>query len=162
MRRHCKLVSEEKRKERTRTMQQQRRQCHQNFWRFANELFNDDRSSYVEPAFDADAAEDYFTKLYESRPATFERPTWMKPPQPPTTPLPMDTITTEEIQHVLKKCRPSSSPCSANQISYSVLKNCASLMPALLRLYNLCWTTKCVPSQWKVGVIQLLGKPAAQ
>ena len=162
VRRHCKLVREEKRKERTRTMQQQRRQCHRNFWRFANELFNDDRSSYVEPAFDADVAEDFFTKSYKSRPATFERPTWMKPPQPPTTPLPTDTITTEEIQHVLKKCRPSSSPCPVDQISYSVLKHCASLMPALLRLYNLCWTTKCVPSQWKVGVIQLLGKPAAQ
>ena len=162
VRRHCKLVREEKRKERTSTMQQQRRRCHRNFWRFANELFNDDSSSDVEPAFEVDAAEAFFTKAYESRPATFERPTWMKPPQAPTTPLHMDTITTEEIQHVLKKCRPSSSPCPVDQISYSVLKNCASLIPALLRLYNLCWTTKCVPSQWKVGVIKLLGKPAAQ
>ena len=143
-------------------MQQQRRQCHQNFWRFANELFNNDSSSYVEPAFEVGAAEAFFTKVYESRPTTFEKPTWMKPPQAPTTPPHMDIITTEEIQHVLKKCRPSSNPCPVDQISYSVLKNCASLIPALLRLYNLCWTTKCVLSQWKVGVIQLLGKPAAQ
>ena len=43
-------------------MQQQSRQCHKNFWIFANELFNEDSSSYVELAFDADAAEAFFTK----------------------------------------------------------------------------------------------------
>ena len=74
----------------------------------------------------------------------------------------MDNIIIGEIEHVLKKCRPTSSPCPADQISYSVLKNCPSITPALPKLYNLYWTTRCLPSQWKVGIIQLLGKPAAQ
>ena len=34
-------------------------------------------------------------------------------------------------------------------------------MPVLFRLYNLCWATEQVPSQWKVGAFYLLGKSAA-
>ena len=161
VRQHCKLVKVEKRKERTRTMHQQRRDCHRNFWRFANTLFNDDSCSHVEPDFDEKTADSFFKKTYEPKAATFERPPWMKPSQPPSTPLPTDNISSDELQEVLKKCRSSSTPSPADQISYSVLKHCPSLIPALLRLYNLCWATKQVPSQWNVGVIQILGKSAA-
>ena len=161
VRQHCRLVKEQKRKERTRTMHQQRRHCHRNFWSFTNTLFNEDSSSHTEPAFDEKTAESFFRKTYEPQKATFEQPPWMKPSQPPSTPLPTDCISIEELEGVLKKCRPSSTPSPTDQISYSVLKHCPSLMPALLSLYNLCWATRQVPHQWKVGVIQLLGKPAA-
>ena len=161
VRQHCKLVKVEKRKERTRTMHQQRRDCHRNFWRFANTLFNDDSCSHVEPDFDEKTAESFFKKTYEPKAATFERPPWMKPSQPPSTPLPTDNISSDELEEVLKKCRSSSTPSPADQISYSVLKHCPSLIPALLRLYNLCWATKQVPGQWKVGAIQPLGKSVA-
>lgn len=43
-----------------------------------------------------------------------------------------------------------------------MLKNCPSLMPALLRLFNTCWSTSSMPSQWKVGVLHLLGKESAK
>jgi hypothetical protein len=72
VRHHCKLAREEKRKERNRSMQQQRKRCHNNFWSFANELFNEDSSSAVEPTFNVEAAEAFFTKTYESRPTLFE------------------------------------------------------------------------------------------
>ena len=62
----------------------------------------------------------------------------------------------EEVQHVIRRCKASSTPSPVNQVHYRVLKNCPSLMPALLRLFNTCWTTSSVPSQWKVGVHKAL------
>ena len=35
-------------------------------------------------------------------------------------------------------------------------------MPALLHLFNHCWSTQTVPKAWKVGVIHLLGKKKAE
>ena len=35
-------------------------------------------------------------------------------------------------------------------------------MPALLHLYNTCWTSQVTPAVWKVGTIQLLGKSKAE
>ena len=158
---HNKLIKEERYKERTRTIRQQRQDCHRNFWRFSNTLFNDDCCSCIEPAFDEKTAESFFKKTYEPKDATFERPSWIKPSRPPSTPLLTDSISNEELEEVLKKSRPSSTPSPVDQISYSVLKHCPSLIPVLLRLYNLCWANKQVPSQWKVGVFHLLGKSAA-
>ena len=142
-------------------MHQQRQDCHRNFWRFTNTLLNDDCCACVEPAFDKKTAKSFFKKTFEPKDATFERPPWMKPSRPPSTPLLTDSISNEELEEVLKKCRPSSTPSPVDQISYSVLKHCPSLMLVLLRLYNLCWATKQVLSQWKVGVFYLLGKSAA-
>ena len=162
LKQYSKLNKEEKRKMHTKNMQQQRNECHKNFWRFSNRLFNDDNFSEIEPAFDVQTAENFFQTTYHPTAATFQRPPWMNTPQPPSTGLSTDNITSEELDHVLKKCRTSSTPSPVDQISYSVLKHCSSLRPALLRLYNLCWMSKCVPRQWKVGVIQLLGKSSAE
>ena len=150
VRQHSKLIKEQKCRERTRTMHQQRQHCHKNLWCFSNTLCKDDKCSHIKPAFDEKTAESFFRKTYEPQETTFERPPWMKPPQPPSTPLHCDCISIEEVEGVLNKCRPSSTPSPTDQISYSVLKHCPSLMPALLKLYNLCWATRQVPRQWKV------------
>lgn len=122
-------------------MHQQRQHCHKNFWCFSNTLFNDDNCSHIEPAFDEKTAESFFRKTYETQETTFERPPWMKPSQPPSTLLNCDCISIEEVEEVLKKCRPSSTHSPTDQINYSVLKHCPSAMPALLKLYKLCWAT---------------------
>ena len=71
-------------------------------------------------------------------------------------------IMPEEVQRMIRRCKASSMPSPVDQVHYRVLKNCPSLMPALLRLFNTCWTTSSVPSQWKVGVLHLLGKVSAK
>ena len=35
-------------------------------------------------------------------------------------------------------------------------------MPALLHIFNVCWSVKRVPAVWKIGVLHLLGKKKAQ
>ena len=78
----------------------------------------------------------------------------------PTSPFP--EIATEELHQAIKRCKASSTPSPIDQMHYRIFKNCPSLMPALLHLFNTCWSTLSVPSQWKVGVLHLLGKPAAK
>ena len=78
----------------------------------------------------------------------------------PTSPFP--EIATEELHQAIKRCKASSTPSPIDQMHYRIFKNCPSLMPALLHLFNTCWSTLTVPSQWKVGVLHLLGKPAAK
>ena len=71
-------------------------------------------------------------------------------------------FTAEEIESVIGKSKSASSPSPVDQIPYTVLKKCPSLMPALLHLFNHCWSTQTVPKAWKVGVIHLLGKKKAE
>ena len=58
----------------------------------------------------------------------------------------------DQIQLQLQPSGPSTLHCA---------KKCPSLMPALLHLYNTCWSTHAAPQAWKVGAIHLLGKSKA-
>ena len=106
--------------------------------------------------------EDYFRSTYSTCPRTFEHPSWM--PQPPLPTVPVDTVpfNFEEIEAVISRTRSNSSPSPLDQVPYTVLKHCPSLMPALLHLYNTCWANQVTPAEWKVETIQLLGKSKAE
>ena len=77
-------------------------------------------------------------------------------------PLSKEAITADKVQQVIQKCKATSIPSPVDQMSYRVFKKCPSLLPALLCLFNACWSTSSVPLQWKVGVLRLLGKEAAK
>ena len=140
----------------------QRKECYKNFWKYAKKVLDDEDYSKIEPTFNKETADSFFANTYSSKSATFERPHWMKPTVTPIVPLIIDEITNEEIQVVITRSKAGSSPSPIDQIPYKVLKNCPSLLPALHHLYNTCWFSKSVPSQWKVGVMHLLGKKAAK
>ena len=162
VKRYSKLVQEEKRAQRRRSRQSERRACHRDFWKYAKSVLDDDSHTGIAPSFSRETAEDFFKSTYSATPKSFDQPDWMPDAPPPTVPFPKGEIMSEEVQRVIRRCKASSTPSPVDQVQYRVLKNCPSLMPALLRLFNTCWTTSSVPSQWKVGVLHLLGKVSAK
>ena len=162
--RYSKLSQEEKRRERRRSRRGERRACHKNFWRFAKALLDEDGHTSIQPTFTCETAETFFTSTYSNTNTnkSFDQPAWMPDVPSPSSPFPEEEITEEELLQVIKKCKASSTPSPIDQMHYRIFKNCPSLVPALLLLFNTCWSTSSVPSQWKVGVLRLLGKQAAK
>ena len=162
--RYSKLCQEEKRRERRRSRQCERRDCHKNFWRFTKSLLDEDGHTSIPPTFSRETADTFFASTYSNTDTnkSFNQPAWMPDVPLPNSPFPEEEITKEELHQVIKKCKASSTPSPIDQMHYRIFKNCPSLMPALLHLFNTCWSTSSVPSQWKIGVLHLLGKPAAK
>ena len=61
-----------------------------------------------------------------------------------------------------RKCNTLSTPRPSDQMPYRIFKDSPSLVPALLCLFNTCWSSSSVPMQWKVGVLHLLGNESAK
>ena len=138
-------------------------ECSRNFWKFADKLLSDNDKSNVQPSFNQDQAYRFFSSTYKSSSSeVFHQPSWMPDTPAPSTLFYHGSITHEELAFTLKKCRCGSAPNPLDGISYTILKQCPSLRPALLHLYNTCIMQSQVPSQWKAAVIKLIPKPAAQ
>ena len=63
---------------------------------------------------------------------------------------------------MIKKSRSSSAPSPLDRISYSIMKRCPSLHPALLDLFKRVIMEGTVPSAWRVAVGKLIPKDAAK
>ena len=70
-------------------------------------------------------------------------------------------ISIEELVGAIKRSRSTSAPSPLDQIPYTVLKNCPSLIPPLLDHFNTILSERSIPSNWKVAVFKLIGKSAA-
>ena len=55
--------------------------CHQHFWQYAKELFDDNVTNQTPSHFGQDVAFDYFKDVYSSTPHIFSQPDWMPTPQ---------------------------------------------------------------------------------
>ena len=113
------------------------------------------------PDFSEDEAFRFFSDTYSSTPKEFEKPDWMPIPKPPSVEFEVDLIVPEEVRIVIKRSKSASSPSPFDQIPYQIFKRCPSLVPALVDLFNCCWTTATIPSAWKTAAIKLIGKSAA-
>ena len=85
----------------------------------------------------------------------------MPEPPSPSTGLDVSVFTEEELSSIIFRLNSSSCPSPMDQIPYLVLKKCPSLTPALLHVFNSCWSVKRVLAAWKVGVLRLIGKKQA-
>ena len=159
---YSKLCQEAKKEEKRRSRLSERRACHKNFWQYAKSVLDEDGHTNIPPTFTRETAEGHFKSTYSATAKSFSQPSWMPDVPIPSVPFVEEAITSEEVQQVIRKCKASSTPSPVDQMPYRVFKNCPSLLPALLCLFNTCWSTSSVPSQWKVGVLRLLGKEAAK
>ena len=148
--------------ERLASQKLQRKECRKDIHKFARKILNDENYTSIEPTFSQQDAEAYFTKVYSSDTKVFTRPSWMPEASDPSVEFDIRAFTAEEVTLVISRSKLTSCPSPMDQIPYLVLKKCPSLMPALLHLFNSCWTTKKVPAAWKVGVLKLLGKKKAE
>ena len=138
------------------TRKQLRRACHINFWKFAKDLLDDNSASSTKPQFGADKAEAFFGTTYRAVSHNFSKPSWMPTPQLPSVEFNDSQISPEEIQYTIKHAKSQSSPSPLDRISYQIFKKCPSLYPALLLLFQRCWSTGIVPTAWKQASIKLM------
>lgn len=148
VRRHSKLAKDAKKMAAKAHAKKPRKECHKDLHKFSRKILEDDSRA---------EAQSFFTDTYSTSPQNFHRPSWMLQPPPPSIPMTYSQFTIEELRSVITKMKSSSSPSPVDQILYTVLKKCPSLWPALLHLFNLCWSTQYIPKAWKAGVIRLLG-----
>ena len=164
LREHSRLKRESSRRLKHKEASIAREECHRNFWRYAKDLLDGSSTSRVTPVFSASEASFFFTNVYKSSPHHFETPSWLPAAHPPVSNSTMDMspITLEELSRVIRKSRSSSAPSPLDRISYTILKRCPSLHPALLDLFNRVIMEGSVPSAWKVAVVKLIPKSSAK
>ena len=144
-------------------VRRERKQCVERFSAFAKKILEGVSSPSISgPAFDEQMAQEFFTDIYRSNNAVFQHPNWLPHPATPSHPFEEGPITSEELDRVLGKVRQRASPSPLDQVSYSVLRRCPSLQPALLHIFNICWAQQLVPRSWKEEVIRLIPKSAAE
>ena len=115
------------------------------------------------PKFSASLAHTFFSEVYSSTPHQFQMPSWMPaPPLPgPGQVMDMSPMTAEELSQVIRRSRSSSAPSPFDCISYTILKRCPSLQPALLDLFNRVIMEGSIPSAWKEAAVKLIPKSTA-
>ena len=160
VRQHSKIVKEARQLTAKVSTKQMRKECHRDIHKFARKILDEENYTSIQPSFGQEQAEEYFSRVYSTTPKSFSHPEWM--PECPQPSVPMTTAPfTEEVRGVISSLKSSSAPSPADQIPYAIIKRCHSLLPALLHMYNRCWTTQTIPSAWKVGIVHLLSKKKA-
>ena len=141
---------------------QERKQCAKDLHRFAKKVLDNGGGQHsIAPAFDASTARNYFHDIFREEHREFQQQEWLPEAPSPSHPFDDSPFTLEELKVVIKKTRAKSSPSPFDQITYLVFRQCPSLAPALLSLFNMCWEQHHVPKPWKQGVIRLIPKTAA-
>ena len=103
-----------------------------NFWGYVKIFFKKKSESF--PSFDLAQCTIYFTKslsaVFPNK--TFNIPSWIPKFNAPTSPFNLDPPTYNEITNVIRKMKPSGSPCPLDQISVISLKR----LPISAHLFN--------------------------
>ena len=146
VRHHSKIVKEARQLTAKVSAKQMRKGCHRDIHKFVHRILDEGNYASIQPTFSQEQAEEYFSCVYSATPKTFSHPEWIPECQQPSVPMTTAPIM-EEIRAVISGFMSSSAPSPAYQIPYTVIKRCLSLLPALLHMYNCCWTTtQAIPS----------------
>ena len=81
-----------------------RRDCAKNFWKFAAQTL-DVNNEDIQPAFQKEAAEEFFTTSYSSEPRVFHQPPWLPTVPSPQQPFTSEDISVAEIQRAIMKSK---------------------------------------------------------
>ncbi|CAB3995586.1 Hypothetical predicted protein [Paramuricea clavata] len=128
------------------------------FWGFVKRFFKKNTSSF--PSFNLAECTSYFTKTLSaiSPTKTFNIPSWIPKFASPQTPFNLDPPTYQEITNVIRKMKPSGSPCPLDQISIICFKRCPYLRSYLTEIIHAAWSCGVVPSEWKKACTILIHK----
>ena len=115
----------------------------------------------MEPSFGDEAATSFFSGVYHSDPRIFVQPEWMSTPSPPEVELDCSQFSVSELARVIKRMKAQSAPSPFDRVGYIIFKKCPSLLPALVKLFNICWAQSTIPGEWKCAAIKLIPKSSA-
>ena len=139
-----------------------RQLCHQNLCKFTKKILDSSKTSHIAPAFSQERAHRFFTEVYHAAPRNYAQPAWMPTPQAPEVEMDCSPFTPSEIAKVIKRTKPASTPSPFDRVGYNIFKKCPALIPALVDIFNFCWTHSFIPVQWKTAAVKLIAKgPAA-
>jgi hypothetical protein len=112
------------------------------------------------PTFGLAQCSAYFTKTLSTviPNKTFNITSWIPKFNSPTTPFNLDPPTYNEITNVIRKMKPSGSPCPLDEISVICLKRCPYLRTYLTEIIHASWSSGIVPSEWKKACTILIHK----
>ena len=162
VRSHSKLKKSAEARSAAQSVKDARDQCHKRLASFAKEFLDGGPSGNIVPAFTAEKAYNFFSEVYQSAPREFSQPGWLPSPPVPQVAMDCSPFSIPEVAQVIKRMKSASAPSPFDRVGYVIFKRCPALMPALVDLFNLCWTLSLVPQQWKTAAIKLLAKgPAA-
>ena len=102
----------------------------------------------------------YFTKTFSSNNPnkTFSIPSWIPKFTSPQAAFKLDPPTYHEITNVIRKMKPSGSPCPLDQISIICFKRCPYLRSYLTQIIHAAWSSGVVRSEWKRACTILIHK----
>ncbi len=89
---------------------------------------------------------------------TFKIPNWIPKFTSPQTQFNLDPPTYQEITNVIRKMKPSGSPCPLDQISIICFTRCPYLRSYLTEIIQAAWSCGVVPSEWKKACTILIYK----
>ena len=112
------------------------------------------------PSFNLTQCTSYFAKIFTSiNPSkTFSIPSWIPKFASPQKPFNLDPPTYQQITNVIRKMKPSGSPCPLDQISIISFKRCPYLRSYLTEIILAAWSCGVVPSEWKKACTILIHK----
>ena len=160
VRAHSKLKKASNARLITREVKAARERCHRDFRQCAREIL-DGGLDRVEPSFGDEAATSFFSGVYHSDPRIFVQPEWMPTPSPPEVELDCSQFSVSELARVIKRMKAQSAPSPFDRVGYIIFKKCPSLLPALVKLFNICWAQSTIPGVWKCAAIKLIPKSSA-
>ena len=123
-----------------------------NFWGYVKKYFN--KKSSLLPSFNIAQCTSYFTKTFSALDPnkTFSIPSWIPKFTSPQAPFNLDPLTYQEITNVIRKMKPSGSPCPLDQLSVICFKRFPYLRSYLTEIIHAAWSSGVVPSEWKKSV----------
>ena len=135
-----------------------------NFWGYVKRFFT--KNTSTSPSFSLSQCLSYFTKTLSAINLTkcFKIPSWIPKftyPQfnlDPQMQFNLDPPTYQEITNVIRKMKPSGSPCPLDQISIICFKCCPYLRSYLTEIIQAAWSCSVVPSEWKKACTILIHK----
>ena len=128
------------------------------FWGYVKRFFAKNTGSFL--SFNLTQCTSYFTKTFSSinLTKTFKIPNWIPKFTSPQTQFNLDPPTYQEITNVIRKMKPSGSPCPLDQISVICFKRCPYLRSYLIEIIHAAWSCGAVPSEWKKACTILIHK----
>ena len=120
-----------------------------NFWGYVKKFFK--KKNSLIPSFNMAQCMSYFTKTFSAiNPnKTFSIPSWIPKFASPQMPFNLDPPTYHGITNVIRKMKPSGSPCPLDQLSVICFKRCPYLRSYLTEIIHAAWSSGVVPSEWK-------------
>ena len=129
-----------------------------NFWGYVKKYFK--KKSSLLPSFNMAQCTSYFTKTFSALNPnkTFSIPSWIPKFASLQTPFNLDPPTYQEITNVIRKMKPSGSPCPLDQLSVICFKRSPYLRSYLTEIIHAAWSSGVVPSEWKKACTILIHK----